>query len=399
MQSPTTPDHDQLDAEFAAQLDAELAELSAGKVATVSTTASTIPKPSKAPAPAGFLAVLALADEGLGLVSQVVSQVSQAAVSQAGHPFRSSSTTTTQGEDQEGRQHSQEIACAPHGNPLPASVHIWLARLRGSISSRHRRPFLPSRWRDHNPTQKLHRAGEALTLSHTGIAFTLNLAPPRQETLRRHDDPARLASTYISRELKRAGLDHLGFGFAFDLSDKGKLHLHGMIERPADHELPALKDALRRAGGKVPVSQVARVLQLKLISTGWGWVSYSMKGLQDVARYLGKETAPFISRKLATVAQAHTERVRAVAQARKAGPVPVTVPAPNAAPGVTQQSPAPAKAPAPNTTLASTAVPAKAMRRFTHAVTLTFRRIIARGRNLSIQSLTIAILIARGQSP
>lgn len=188
-----------------------------------------------------------------------------------------------------------------------------------------------------------------MTVSPSGVAFTLNLSDKVQATLTRSDDPARLLSTYVSRELKRAGLSGMAFAFGFDLSNEQKLHVHGFAHCP-DHHRPAFKDALSRAGGAVPAGQRARQVKLDNLSAAWGWIGYFRKASQAVTAWFGKDVQPFMSRLMTQIGSAYAERLQAITDARAAREAehhPVaedatpeaTTAAPEAATATTDQTP------------------------------------------------------------
>lgn len=132
-----------------------------------------------------------------------------------------------------------------------------------------------------------------------GISFTLNLSDELQATLCDHPNPARLMSGYINRELKKEVGIAFPYAFRFEVSPRGRLHLHGVLipySFDEDHVL-AIDKALGRAGGKQRTDILRTNTQsyLGTLHDGLGWFAYLQKSGDDAARFLGTEKVTFIS--------------------------------------------------------------------------------------------------------
>lgn len=167
-------------------------------------------------------------------------------------------------------------------------------------------PLLTYPWRKLTRYQKLARAFVAADEA-GGISFTINLSDALERTLFGCPDPTRLMSHYINRELKTAIGAPVPYGFRFEVSPSGRLHLHGVL-LPAsldeDHIL-AIDRALGRAGGKLKANSLRRNTQsyLGTLYDGLGWFAYCQKNGTKTAKILGTEKVTFISTELTRLAK------------------------------------------------------------------------------------------------
>ncbi|MER9210069.1 hypothetical protein [Mesorhizobium sp. M0771] len=135
-------------------------------------------------------------------------------------------------------------------------------------------------WRELGEVGKLQPCVEAAGRL-DGLAWSLNFGIGREGALLAHDDPARLLSTYISRELRGALGRDLPYSFVFELVRDShgfnRLHAHGVIVLDGvDQDL--VGEALIRAGGKIEDRVWAgRQLDLRAITSASGWTSYITK--------------------------------------------------------------------------------------------------------------------------
>ena len=167
---------------------------------------------------------------------------------------------------------------------LQASV----ARMEGSLTSKP--------WRTLWQHEKLARAFEAAG-NVNGQTFTLNLDPTREQTFLNRADPADDLRRRISRELKSA-LGYLpAYGFTFEVSPSGRLHVHGVIvpNFSGESDMRKIRDALARSAGKMTGKHAARQVAFTQITDGMGWAAYCQKALDTACRYLGTNKVSYIS--------------------------------------------------------------------------------------------------------
>lgn len=162
-------------------------------------------------------------------------------------------------------------------------------------------PALDKPWRSQWPLERL-ASSFVVAQQKDAFAFTLALSPTLQNTLVDRDDPARLMSHYINREMKR----HLGvapaYSFLFEVSAAGRLHLHGVIipTNMNDGRRNAIKNAIAAAGGRLSNAPVVRASQCHLtpIHDGLGWFGYISKSYDDTEGFLGTHKISFIATSL-----------------------------------------------------------------------------------------------------
>lgn len=144
---------------------------------------------------------------------------------------------------------------------------------------------------------KAHRAFVVADLLRTGIilSFTLNLSERRQATLLESNQPARDMSHEINRALKpiskKTGFK-FPYGFVFEVSQTGKLHIHGFVVADIFDEdrIRELDAALTKAGGYLTGKhQITKDSQNELgwLYDGHGYFEYSTKAKGRLSRYFG----------------------------------------------------------------------------------------------------------------
>jgi hypothetical protein len=159
-------------------------------------------------------------------------------------------------------------------------------------------PSLQKPWRHKWPLEKLAYSFWVAEMARAA-AFTLKLSPNIQKTLRLRQDPARMMSHYINRELKHVFGEPLPYAFIFDLSPSDQLHLHGVII-PRQFELEHINEidtALARAGGRLKGPPIVQIGQCYLdhLHDGLGWLGYSQKAFDEACTALQTHKVTFIS--------------------------------------------------------------------------------------------------------
>ncbi len=168
---------------------------------------------------------------------------------------------------------------------------------------------LPPRWRDLSSEQSYLAAARACQAI-GGYSFSLDISGKILTTLQTKEaDPAGYLAERINAELRALGLGRLAFGFRFEVSKDGKLHLHGMIVIGAvDKDIVSL--ALRSAAGRVKGRGAARQLDMKtVIYDADGWVGYGSKEadrLRAETTLSGKRLI-YINRDMVRIAKQHHE--------------------------------------------------------------------------------------------
>lgn len=169
------------------------------------------------------------------------------------------------------------------------------------------RTAAPKKWRNLSETEKLHAAH--LSAEKSGaLAFTIIFSERLQKTLQASDDPTRLLSGYIGRELRKAlgrSLPHL---FVLEISRTGKLHAHGVVVIGDDLDedrILAIDRALGRAGGKLKAARITRQTQSYLdhLHNGKGWANYLAKARFATRRHLQTDKISYISTDLLRLAK------------------------------------------------------------------------------------------------
>lgn len=162
-------------------------------------------------------------------------------------------------------------------------------------------PSFRKPWRKLWAHERLARSFEAAGAA-GGVAFTLNLSTPIQENLIRQGDPVRLMSHYINRELKQGVGQQLPYGFVFEFSDLGRLHLHGVIVPTCleEEHIRTIDDALAKAGGRLKAERIVQYRQSYLdeLYDGLGWFGYLQKSSQTTMSLLGTDKISYVSNSL-----------------------------------------------------------------------------------------------------
>lgn len=161
------------------------------------------------------------------------------------------------------------------------------------------------RWRDLGELEKLQASIESAGRV-DGLVWSLNLGIGREWALLNSDDPARLLSTYVSREFRRAIGQDLPYSFGMELcrDDQGlnRLHVHGVVVLGAVDSV-RVGEALTRAGGKIEDRGWAKKqLELKPITGATGWTSYITK-MRRWGKAVPANRHVFISRQLKQIAR------------------------------------------------------------------------------------------------
>lgn len=108
----------------------------------------------------------------------------------------------------------------------------------------------PAPWRDLSDQYRLEWFNQACAFADGHYDFTLNFSPEIEEQVRGASNSAKWLSARIARRLKQLTGASVDFWFAFDVSDKRRLHIHGELAGIHADQLPAVRKALRLAGGE-----------------------------------------------------------------------------------------------------------------------------------------------------
>lgn len=165
---------------------------------------------------------------------------------------------------------------------------------------------LPTRWRDLTAVHK-YLAGVRSIMALDGKAFTLNLSPSVEDAISAAGDPVRHISGLINRALAAAGIARTPYAFAFDVSEAGRLHLHGAILIDPTIDPMTIKGALMKAGGKLPGHCASRQVVLRDLTDAEGWAVYCTKAKRQTLKSLSGHRQTFISTPLVKIAKAHHE--------------------------------------------------------------------------------------------
>lgn len=159
-------------------------------------------------------------------------------------------------------------------------------------------------WRTLWQHEKLARSFEAAGRQN-GQTFTLNLDPAREKLLLSRRDPADDLRRRISRELKSA-LGYLpAYGFTFEISPSGRLHVHGVLilKSSSDAAMKLVREALARAGGRMTGKAAPRQVAFAKIEDGFGWAAYCQKAFDTACNWLGTNKVSYVSTDLLRLAK------------------------------------------------------------------------------------------------
>ncbi|NSL24920.1 hypothetical protein [Agrobacterium tumefaciens] len=159
-------------------------------------------------------------------------------------------------------------------------------------------------WRTLWQHEKLARSFEAAGRQN-GRTFTLNLDPAREKLLLSRRDPADDLRRRISRELKSA-LGYLpAYGFTFEVSPSGRLHVHGVLilKYSSDTDMKLVREALARAGGRMMGKAAPRQVAFAKIEDGFGWAAYCQKAFDTACNWLGTNKVSYVSTDLLRLAK------------------------------------------------------------------------------------------------
>lgn len=205
-----------------------------------------------------------------------------------------------------GGQHTHSSTpTTPIQKPRNSTAKVKPRRSKALQASISRMGDIASKpWRTLWQHEKLARSFEAAG-HQNGQTFTLNLDPAREQLLLSRADPADDLRRRISRELKSA-LGYLpAYGFTFEISPTGKLHVHGVIvlKSTSDADMKLVRDALARAGGKMTGRSAPRQVAFAKIEDGFGWAAYCQKAFDTACHWLGTNKVSYVSTDLLRMAK------------------------------------------------------------------------------------------------
>lgn len=148
------------------------------------------------------------------------------------------------------------------------------------------------------------------------IAFNLNLTPDREQKTRSCADPVRLVSDRVNRALSSEGIAKLPYSFVLEISPEGRLHVHGTLIAH-QNQIPAIREALRRAGGALKGRGVPRQLRTKDLFYTPGWNGYTRKARMATTAELGVDKIIFVSTSMTAIARDRWETLRQRANVSK----------------------------------------------------------------------------------
>lgn len=196
---------------------------------------------------------------------------------------------------------------APHHTaptPLtPPTKHPRSKTLQASVNRLGDLSIKP--WRTLWQHEKLTRAFEAVSRASGGIAFTANLSAEREAFLMQRSDPTDDIRRRMAVELRKAFGSAVPIAFAYEISPKGKLHIHGVAILPASNEASRkhFKEAIARACGKSKGRAAARQVDVTELSDGIGWAAYTQKDYDTACHYLGTMKIGFIANEIVRFAK------------------------------------------------------------------------------------------------
>lgn len=175
-------------------------------------------------------------------------------------------------------------------------------------------PCLMSAWDRTSALEKLAEAYDVI-LSLGGEVFTLRLSDKIAASAAAAPDPARFLSRRIISAFRRAGIDLPHFAFSLEVTqdDRHQLHLHGAIDL-GNLDRAAVKDALRRAGGRIEGLGAPRQLEIKGFDVDRGgpvgWACYPTKAAALTRRVIGHEKLTYIGKDIKSLARSTWEQRR-----------------------------------------------------------------------------------------
>lgn len=198
-------------------------------------------------------------------------------------------------------------AVAPHHTtPTPLTTPTKRPRSKTLQASVNRLGDLSIKpWRTLWQHEKLTRAFEAVSRASGGIAFTANLSAEREAFLMQRSDPTDDIRRRMAVELRKLFSSAAPVAFAFEVSPKGKLHIHGVAILPASNQANSkvFKEALARACGKSKGKAAARQVDVTELSDGIGWAAYTQKDYDTACHYLGTARIGFIANEIVRLAK------------------------------------------------------------------------------------------------
>ncbi|WP_127600245.1 hypothetical protein [Nitratireductor alexandrii] len=114
----------------------------------------------------------------------------------------------------------------------------------------------------------------------------------------------------IARALKaRFGARKIPFAFVFELTESGRLHLHGVIYVP-EGERRELISALRCAGGKWDAWLPEKQADIRELWNAAGWGRYCTKTASRTRQALGVKSVLSMSREMNRIAKSYWTHIR-----------------------------------------------------------------------------------------
>lgn len=186
-----------------------------------------------------------------------------------------------------------------------------------TVSSLRPRVFDPSLMRAWDRADALEKLAAAYEVIHSrgGEVFTLRLNDKIAAGVAAADDPAQRISRRIIRAFRTAGIDLPHFAFFLEVTrdDRNLLHLHGAIAL-GNLDRAAVKDALRRAGGRIEGPGAARQLEIKGFELDRGgpvgWACYPTKAATLTQRVIAHEKLTYMGEDLKRLARSEWQQRR-----------------------------------------------------------------------------------------
>ncbi|QEU08699.1 hypothetical protein [Paracoccus yeei] len=189
----------------------------------------------------------------------------------------------------------------PHKTPSASTVIPFLTPSKRK----------PTRWNDLHEAARFRVASE-YTERAEGLAVSLNLSIGRESSYLSEDRQTKITRLFQNRlngELKAAGLSGLPYAFTFELSQDGRLHLHGVLDAHG-HDRDAIANALRKAAGEIQGRAKARQVKLDLVHDGAGWASYTNKERKRTSQRLDLERLTIMSQSMSRLAKQYSDEAR-----------------------------------------------------------------------------------------
>ena len=160
-------------------------------------------------------------------------------------------------------------------------------------------------WRSLWQHQKVARAFEVTSRQAGSIAFTANLSPDREIFLMSRNNPADDLRRRMANELRKTFGQAVPVAFVFEISPRGKLHVHGTAILPTNTETSRkrFREAIARACGRITGKGAPRQVDVDDLTDGIGWAAYTQKEYDTACRYLGTNKIGFIANEIVRLAK------------------------------------------------------------------------------------------------